>query len=261
MKHFKAFTILLFCFLLLVSCSNAKTYFEEGNYTKTLELLKEKKGLTKDDYLMKIHSYVNLGRTEEARESIMLYLLMTDDTDEREFAVNLYTEMDFPDILNILILKDSDGLKAQILKYISFANLKQYDEAKQLLSDYLASELSIDQFATLLVAHPIDINYTFSFFNAWFNTLAESEKASYFSFFFYFAKSDITEDVAKLCLDLCNKFDEDSYFRNSNVNKALLYKVKGNLCEKLFDTFNAKNYYLESYHLNPNDVEVIDKVK
>lgn len=262
MKRKFVFTILLFSFLIfLVSCNNATKYFDEGNYTKTLEALNNKKGLSKNDYLMKIKSYVNLGRTDESKESVMLYLLMADDSDERGYAIDLYTEMNFSDVLNILILKDSDGLKAQILKYKSYIKLGKYDEAKDLLSTYIASELSIEDFAKLLVVYPFDNEYTYSFFNAWFNTLKNQEKTTFYSLFFYYARTDISIELARKCLDLSNKFDSDKFFIESKTNRALLLKIKGYLCEKFNDSNNARNYWLESYKLNPNDTEVKDKLR
>lgn len=210
---------------------------------------------------MKIKCYDNLGRIGESRESVLLYLLMSDETDDRSYAIDLFTDMEFSDILNILVLKESDGIKAQMLKYISYTNIGEYEKAKSLIIDFLASELTIEQFASLIVLHPFDNDYTYSFFDAWYKTISESEKSSFFSLFFYFTRQLNSENVMKSCLSLLNSFDTDSFFINSDINKAILYKIKGLLCDKLHDTFNSRIYFIESYKLNPKDDEIINLVK
>lgn len=262
MKTRKILIYLLFFSFLLVSCENAQSSYEKGDYHHVLELLNRKTSLTKDDYLLKIKAYVNLGQYEESKDSVMLYLLMANDSDaERSTVVDLFMDLDFSDVLNILILKDSDGLEAQIRRYISYVNLNDLESAKRILSDYLSSQLSINDFATLLVAYPLESEYVTSFFKAWYKTCTNEEKRLYYSLFFYYTKTNISEDAARECLELTSAFDNDNFFKDSQINSALLYKCKGYLYEKISDIDNALINFTKSYSLNPEDIEVGNKLK
>lgn len=263
MKLNNCFIILLFVFIAsLVSCNNVQDLYDKGSYQRALDKLDAKKNLSKDDYLIKVKSLYKLNRQSEAKESLMLYLLMASDNNiDRPFLIKLFLDIGYTDALNILLLKPEDGFKAQLALFTSYYNLKQYDKALDILSKHISEKLTISEYLALLIKYPINDQYTLNFFDAWLDILNIDEVYSYLQFFREFIESDKSDEILKKAFDFTDKILESEYIKDDPECMALVYKYKGMICEKLFDYYNAKQFYSYSVKLYPFDYEVQKKLK
>lgn len=263
MKHLKFITILLLFFIsiTLISCNNAQAMFDKGSYEEALFALNSKRVLSKNNHLLKIKTLVNLGRSSEARESTLLYLLMADSGDERTLPVQLFTELGYSDALNILILKPSDGVKAQTVLFKSYFNMGQYENAFNLLNDYMSSGLSISQYLRILIDYPCNIPFTFEIFDSWYDLLTTEEIDEYLSLFSEFVKLNISEETASECLQLISSMENNEMFNSNNKILSEVYKIKSDICYILHDYFNGNLYYQQFLKLRPGNSTFKQKIK
>lgn len=109
------------------------------------------------------------------KESVVRYLLTADSYSPRQPAADFAVSYGLPDSLNVLLLLPSDGTAQQITLYKSYLKLGKTEEAKTVLSDYLASSLSIEDFASLVCHYPLSSRYVTSFFVAWSRNILPDE--------------------------------------------------------------------------------------
>ncbi len=251
MKLLKFISILLLFFVsfTLISCNNAQALYDKGSYEEALSALNSKKVLSKSNHLLKIKTLVNLGRNEEARESSLLYLLMAESTDERTLPVKLFTELGYSDPLNILVLKPSDGVRAQTVLFKSYFNMGQYDNAFNLLNDYMASDLSISQYIRILIDYPCNIPFTFEIFDSWYELLNKEDIDEYLDLFSDFIALNLADDITSECLQLISSIENNDMFYSDNKILSKVYKIKGDICCKLHDYYNGNLYYQKSLKL------------
>ena len=251
---------LLFIISAFISCSNSRTYFEKGDYKKVVEILDEKKVLSKEDHLLRIKSLYNLGKTEEAKENIMLYLLMCNNEDERSLPVQLFLDLGYSDTLNILILKTSDGIKAQTTLFKSYFNLNQFDKALNILNEYLASNLSLVQYLDILIEYPCDNSYTTELLYSWCEIITDDELFDYLTLFERFINLNLNDDIALKCFNTISMLENNNSISDT-ILLAKINEIKGDLCYKLHDLYNGNLYYQRSLKLNPKNNSVLNKIK
>lgn len=164
----------LFLILLLVSCSNYGSLYNK-NYEKGVDILDSKKNIDKKDLLLKIKSLYAQNKIDEIRDTVVLYLFMASEYDERELPVDIFINMNFSDNLNVLILKETDSFQAQQVLFKSLYNLGQYDRAKNVLFNCLAGRLSVEQFTRILIRYPMDKDFIVDYFISWFKLISKRE--------------------------------------------------------------------------------------
>lgn len=257
----------VFCILLVffafcaVSCRKSESYFSTGKFEKTVQNVDSKATPSKQDYYYKIKSLTELGRPEEARESVLLYLLMAQENDEREFATDLFIDLGFSDVLNILILKPSDGLKAKITLYKSYTALGETSKAIE-MANLLTENLTFRDFCTLLVNFPCSADYNIRIFRAWRENLLDADILVFTDLLQKFTVSDIiNEDAAKDIINICEHAMKDSRFENEPLLMSKLYKISALALEELHDKYNSSVYFNEALKLNPQDPELIELAK
>lgn len=252
------FTIcLLFVLLtLLVSCNKVENYYRTGKYELAVETADALTNPKKYDYLYKAKSLVELGRKEDARECILLYLLMVEDTDDRSFATDLFVDLSFSDVLNILILRPEDGIKQRIVLYKSFAALGETEQAINILN-LLTQDLTFADFATLITNYPCSSDYNATIFQAWQQNLNDSDLALFTDLIVRFAKlDDITENASQIIIKTAELAMSDERYKYNNMLLSRLYKASAFALENIHDTYNASKYYEEAKRLNPSDPEL-----
>ena len=248
---------LLFVLLtLFVSCNKVENYYRTGKYELAVQTADSLSKPKKYDYLYKAKSLVELGRKGEAKESILLYLLMVEDTDDRSFATDLFVDLNFSDVLNILILRPEDGIKQRIALYKSFAALGETDQAIAILN-LLTQDLTFADFTTLIVNFPCSSDYNATIFQAWQQNLNDSDISLFSELIVRFSKYDnITENASQIIIKTAELAMSDERFRFNNVLLSRLYKASSNALENLHDTYNASIYLEEAKRLNPSDPEL-----
>ncbi len=186
---------------------------------------------------------------------------MAQENDERDFATDLFIDLGFSDVLNILILKPSDGLKARITLYKSYTALG--DTAKAIeTANLLTENLNFRDFCTLLVNYPCSAEYNVKIFRAWRENLLDADILVFTDLLQKFIKSEIiTEEAAKEIINICELTMKDSRFENEMLLKTKLYKIAGFALEKLHDKYNSSVYFHEALILNPQDTELADILK
>ena len=218
MKKLRCFFIILLFFsfqFCLVSCDNAQNFYKKGAYIRALETLNSKKNLSKSDLLIKIKSLNALGRHSEVHDSVLSYLFMSNRDDERETAVRYFVNYNTSDMLNILLLLPSDGYDADTVLFKSFYNLKMYNEAKIILTEYLSAYLSLQDFVKVLIKYRIDDPYTLDFFKSWFQIVTEEEYEAYSQLLYSFCALPLEETLKKETLNFI------SYIKNSPYSFVL----------------------------------------
>ncbi len=261
MKHTISCILLVFLLLCGVYCSKAESYFQTGKFEKTVQNVDSKATPTKEDYYYKIKSLAELGRPEEARESVLLYLLMANEKDDRSFATDLFVDLQFSDVLNILILKPEDGLKSRIALYKSYTALGETSKAIE-TANLLTENLNFRDFCTLIVNFPCSSDYNTNIFKAWQENLLDADILSFTELLQKFAVSDlITEESAKEVINICDAAMKDERFAREPLLMSKLFKISGLALERLHDRHNSSFYYREALILNPQDPELIELTK
>lgn len=262
LKIFCTAVLLVFCLLLFTSCNKAERAYNSGRYQQALEILDSKQNPGKEDYLLKAKTLNSMGRQEEARESILLYMILADSSDEREFASNLFIDLRFSDVLNVLLLRPSDGIKAQITLYKSYASMEDYDRAKVILSDYLSTNLSVEEFITLIVNYPVEPDYVVAFLTAWLPNLNIEQKALYLELLQTFSEyENLTENSVLEGVDITDKMLLDGYYTSDNARHSAIYKIRARFLTRIFDVQDADLCYRKAYSLNPDDPQLKDMFK
>ncbi|MCR5761556.1 MAG: hypothetical protein K6F82_06150 [Sphaerochaetaceae bacterium] len=262
LKKFCTAVLLVFCLLALSSCNKAERAYSSGKYQEALEILEAKDNPDKEDYLLKAKTLNSMGRKEDARESILLYMILASSSDEREFASNLFIDLKFSDVLNVLLLRPSDGVKAQITIYKSYANMGDYERAKVILSDYLSESLNVSDFITLIVNYPVEPDYVMAFLKAWLPNLNQEQKALYLELLQTFSEyENLTEDSVLEGVDITDKMLLDSFYTSDNVKLSAIYKIRGRFLTRIFDVTDAQACYKKAYELNPEDPELKELIK
>ena len=252
--------MIVFCFFLLSSCNKAESYFNTGRYEKVLDTVEHKKILSKTDYLYYAKSLVKLGRKEEARESILLYLLMATETDERDFATDLFVDLNFSDTLNVLLLKPADGTKQQIALYKSYVALEDVNSALAVL-DFLSESMSFPDFVSLIVRYTASDNYNLMIFNTWYENIYDSEFEDFSLLLSEFSENEnLSEQVLKDLIELTEKVIKNEIPQKDEQIMSSLYYVLGNVLTGLHDNHNASVYYKEALRLNPENEKLIQLV-
>lgn len=261
MKHRLSCILLVFLLICTVSCAKAESYYQTGKFEKTVQNVDSKSTPTKQDYYYKIKSLAELGRPEEARESVLLYLLMAKENDDRSFVTDLFVDLQFSDVLNILILKPSDGLKSRIALYKSYTALGETAKALE-TANLLTENLNFRDFCTLIVNYPCSSDYNIKIFKAWRENLLDADILSFTDLLQKFATSDfISEESAKEVINICDSATKDERFANEPLLLSKLYKITGLTLEKLHDRRNSSFYYRQALILNPQDAELIELTK
>ena len=252
------FTIFLLFVLLtvLVSCNKVENYYRTGKYELAVQTADSLSKPKKYDYLYKAKALVELGRKEDAKESILLYLLMVEDTDERSFATDLFVDLNFSDVLNILILKPEDGVKQRIALYKSYTALGETDQAITILN-LLTQDLTFADFTTLIVNFPCSSDYNATIFQAWQQNLNDTEVALFTELLVRFSKYEkSTENASQIVIKTAELAMSDERIKYNNVLLSRLYKASSFALENLHDTYNASIYFEEAKRLNPVDPEL-----
>lgn len=257
LKKFCTAVLLVFCLLLITSCNKAERAYNSGKYQQALDILDSKENPGKEDYLLKAKTLNSMGRKEEARESILLYMILADSSDEREFASNLFIDLKFSDVLNVLLLRPTDGIKAQITIYKSYANMGDYDRAKVILSDYLSENLTVAEFITLIVNYPVESDYIVAFLSAWLPNLNTEQKTLYLELLHTFSEyEDLSEESVIEGVDITDKMLMDSFYTSDNIRHSEIYKIRARFLTRIFDVQDAQICYEKAYELNPEDPQL-----
>ena len=248
---------LLFVFLsLFVSCNKVENYYRTGKYEQAVEAADSLTKPRKYDYLYKAKALVELGRKEEAKESILLYLMMVEETDDRSFATDLFVDLNFSDVLNILILRPEDGVKQRIALYKSYAALGETDQAISILN-LLTQDLTFADFATLIVNFPCSSDYNATIFQAWQQNLNDTDIALFTELIVRFARQEnVTENASQILIKTAELAMADERFKYNNVLLSRLYKASAYALENIHDTYNSSIYLEEAKRLNPADPEL-----
>ena len=53
----------------------------------------------------------------------------------------------------------------------------------------------------------------------------------------------------------------DTYYTDDDIRLSCLLKIKANILDMLFDRVNARIYWTQAYKLNPDDIQLRDKLK
>lgn len=257
-KTFLILFLLVFLSALMISCNKTENYYRAGKYGKAVETADSLTNPSKFDYLYKAKALVELNRKEEARDSILLYLLMVEPEDEREFATDLFVDLEFSDVLNVLILQPEDGIKQRIALYKSYTALGETDQAIQVVN-LLTQDLTFRDFATLITNFPCSYDYNASIFQAWQQNLNDADISDFSNLLVRFSKdADITENAAKILIKTAELAMSDERFASNNLLLSRLYKASGLALEKIHDNYNASIYLTEASRLNPQDPELIN---
>lgn len=250
----KILILIILLLFLFCSCNKTESYYHTGRYEQVLKSLEDKTVLSKSDYLYKIKALIKLGKKNESKESVLLYLLMATDKDEREFATDLFVDLNFSDTLNVLLLRPDDGLKARITLYKSFVLTEDYESALQML-DYLSEDLSFSEFSTLIVNYPASAEYNLTIFNAWYDNITDFDYDVFSSLLLKFSSSEIlNENSAKELVNLSERIIKNGL--NDNLILSRFYQISGNALVILHDSYNSMLYYKESLKYNPDNQEL-----
>lgn len=252
MKKNKFFIYLLFLFLLLSSCSNSYSNYKRGQYDKALAFFSSNKNPNTNDFYAKTMSLYSLDKKEDAKSSSLIYLLMAEESENRRQIAETFIDYKASDYLNIIALKPTDGIKAQIALYKSYLNLNQLQHARSICENYLANSLYIADFVTLLVNFPFDLTYTANQFSKWSESLKPEDTTEFLELMVKFSKSEINEECAKILINTSSKYSNLS----SQIDLSNCYWIIGNSLKVLNDTQNAKKYWTAAYKLNKNNEEL-----
>ncbi|MCR4676507.1 MAG: hypothetical protein K5634_04685 [Sphaerochaetaceae bacterium] len=257
LKRFCITVLLVFSLSVLVSCNKAESAYNSGKYQQALELVEKIENPGKSDYLLKAKILNAMGRQEDARESILLYMILADDSDEREFAANMFIDLKFSDVLNALLLEPKDGVKAQITIYKAYANMGDYERAKSILADYLSTALSVSDFITLVVNYPVEPDYVVAFLTAWQANLSDNDRDHYLELMNTFSTyENLTEESIIEAIEITDKMLADEFYSSDNIKLSKVYRIRARLLTGIYDIQDAAICLEEAYRLNPEDEEL-----
>ena len=262
-KRIKPAFSLVFLFLavamILCSCSNAQTAYDNGNYSLAVARLSKIKDPTPSDLILKARSYLALGESKKALESLFLYLMSdpsSQNPDDRSYAVTYFISANTSDSLTVIAIRPEDGPDAMKALYRAYARLNDTDNAKAMLSS-LSAYLDFNSYISLMMSAPVDSAFMLDSFISWYSTIDSKEMDSFLSLLARFSSEmEMGEETAKKCLALTDVLMADSYFTDNDLNLSVLLKIKGNVLEKLFDKVNARIYWTQALRLNPEDEEL-----
>ena len=255
--------VLLISCILFISCSNPQQNFDKGRYEETIKQIDRKKNPTSDELLLKAKSYISINQDEKALESLFIYLSMDEDptSENRAYAVEHFIALNKSDRLTVMVLLPTDGLDAQKALYVAYSRLGEKDKASEILS-MLSRVLDFNEYVSLMLSAPHDIAYVIDIFTAWYGTITESDKDSYLNLLSRFSSEiNIPENEAKRFLPLTDLLMSDSYYTDDDIRLSCLLKIKGNILDMLYDRVNARIYWTQAYKLNPDDIQLRDKLK
>lgn len=245
MRNFSFIRILLSLFLLatVVSCTNPAQFYSSQQYQNASDSFDQLKNPTVEDYYIKLKSLLALGKNEEARESILLYMLLSDDQQKREEVSRYFISENYSNELNVTILRPTDSLESQITLYKSYIELKDYANARSIVNDYLVSELSLEELTTLIINYPLDSDFIITMLSIWQTTLTDSDKDTYLLLLKRFSKLEsISESSAKVCVDITTRLEGDEYYCNDNQSLITIYTIKADILQQLHDVYNSNLY-------------------
>ncbi len=248
--------------LLLSSCTKVDVMYEKGNYQTVINRINRMTDPTPEDYLLKARSYIAMGKETEAQESLFLYLSTAEEqsAEDRAFAVSHFLAGNNSDRLAAMVLKESDGLDAQIALYEAYARLGDEENASTMLF-HLESSLSYSNLISMMLETKYKSDHILDVLQRWYSYITDSEKDDFLSKVVEFSGFGMSESTAKGFLALTDSMMEDSYLIDDNIRLSALLKVKGNILEKLYDKVNAKIYWTQAYRLNPADEELAKRVR
>ncbi|MBO4424174.1 MAG: hypothetical protein J5768_01535 [Spirochaetales bacterium] len=254
---------LVFLFLavaaLVCSCSNAQKAYDSGNYSLAVSKLSKIKDPTPAELILKARSYLALGESHKALESLYLYLMSdpsAQDSEDRSYAVTYFLSLNTSDNLTIMAVSPDDGPDAMKALYKAYARLGDTESAKAMLKS-LSDYLDFKAYITLMLSAPFESDFILDSFISWYSTIDEQELDSFLSLLSRFSNdTQMGEDTAKRFLALTDVLMGDTFFTDNNLNLSVLLKIKGNILEKLFDKVNARIYWTQALRLNPDDEEL-----
>lgn len=260
----KAVPLLFFLILtlLLVSCSNAQQLFDKGQYKRAIAKVNAQENPSSEDLLIKARSYIELGEHDHALESLFLFLAMDEsrNASERAFAVKHFIELNKSDKLTVLVLTKTDGIEAQKSLYKAYSRMGDFENAKEILSS-LSATLDFVSFISLIFEAPVDSSYILDLLYGWYGSLQDTDRGIFLQDLELLTKLDMGESVAKRALALTDVLMENDYYITDDLRLSLLFKIKGNILEKLFDKVNARIYWSQAYKLNPEDNELRNRLQ
>lgn len=261
MKKIFHLAVPLVFLLLICSCSDANSYYQKGNPALALAQLERKRDLSSEDYLLKVKCLQELDRDEEALQSIVYYLLTTDNKGkDREYAVDLFLKLNKSYSLSVLLLKPTDGQIAKESLFIGYSKQGELNNASQLLEE-IQPILNYEQLIRVLLIANWDAEYICTLFGNWLVSETSYDKDEYLSLLCQFSNNSMSESVAKNTLALTDAIMNDEYYNDNKSRLSLLLKTKGNILDKLYDKVNARLYWNQALKLNPEDLELQLKVK
>lgn len=242
MKNFWLFTILLFLFF-LPSCTNPKDFYSSAQYQYASDAVDQLRNPTVDDYYIKLKSLLELGKKDEAKESLAIFMLLSEDPVKREEVSHFFIEAGFSDELNVSLLRPDDSLESLITIYKSYINLKDFYNAKLMLNDHIKSKLSDSEFNTLIINYPVDSDYIITMLSIWQTTLTQDDKDTYLLLLSRFSKlEDLTESSCKVCVDITTRLENDEYYNTKPDKMTVLYTLKADILSELHDNYNSNIY-------------------
>ena len=259
---FPLFVLILSC-ILLISCSNPQQNYDKGRYEETIKQIDRKKNPTSDELLLKAKSYIAINQDEKALESLFLYLSLNEDptSEDRSFAVEHFIALNKSSRLSAMVLLPSDGTEAQKALYVAYSRLGEKEKASEILN-LLSRTLDFNEYVSLMLTAPHDIGYIIDIFTAWYGSITEGDKDSYLNLLTRFSTEiNIPENEAKRFLSLTDLLMSDPYYTENDVRLSCLLKIKGNILDMLYDRVNARIYWTQAYKLNPDDLQLRDKLK
>ena len=261
-RHKPAFSLIILFLavaFLVFSCSNAQKAYDNGNYSLAVSRLSKIKNPSASDLILKARSYLALGESKKALESLFLYLMSdpsSQNPEDRSYAVTYFLSINTSDSLTVMAVLPEDGPDAMMALYRSYARLGDTENAKAMLSG-LSDYLDFKSYISLMMSAPVESDFMLEGFVSWYSTIDEQELDSFLSLLNRFSSSvEMGEDTAKKCLALTDVLMGDSYFTENDINLSVLLKIKGNVLEKLFDKVNARLYWRQALKLNPDDEEL-----
>lgn len=253
---------LVFFLLLLVSCSNAQSLYDKGNYQGAINRINKSTSNTASDYLLKAKCHIAQNEQDKALESLLLFLMTEDSSDVQahQFAVSNFLKINHSDKLTLMVIKETDGTDALKALYCAYSRNGDYDSAKSILQK-LSDRMDFESYVELILSEPVDPNFILDVFYAWYVAAEEQELDHFLLKLEGLSRLTMTESEAKRTLSLTDVLMANEYYTSDNLRLSTLLKIKGNILEKLFDKVNARIYWSQAYKLNPEDEELGNRLK
>lgn len=258
-----AVPLFVFSLLFLCSCTNVQKLYEKGNYNAVIDSVAKMRSPGSDDLLLQTKAYVNLGEEGKALESALLYLLADDgkDVQGRAFAVQVFLDTCTSDRIAVLVLNKEDGPDARRTLYKAYSNLGDYENAVRMMN-LLSLEMDFEQYIRLILDSPVSDERIMEAFVSAYETIEENQLDVFLSLLSRFSSEvSISESVAWRFLSLTDTLVAYEACNTDNIRLSTVLKIKGNILESLFDKVNARIYWSQAFNLNPDDVELRNKLK